>query len=109
MNAADHTYRSDLHIDDSSDDSGNVRLATVFAHELGHAVGLDHVNDRASVMYYMLDAATPTRADAKAFAAILRQQIAGSAPGVFNSTECQGLQVDPRRKTSRKATSSSRI
>lgn len=33
----------------------DTELRTVLAHELGHALSLDHVNDSDSVMYYLMD------------------------------------------------------
>ena len=93
MNGADHAYRSDLTMREITDTSGHVRLATVLAHELGHAFGLDHVDSTTSVMYYKLDASEPTVGDAWRFAAVLERRILGSAPGAFDLTACAGLQI----------------
>jgi hypothetical protein len=52
--------------------SSDAELITVLAHELGHALGIDHVDDDESLMYYLLTDATEnprlSEADLEAFA-----------------------------------------
>ncbi len=54
--------------------SSNEELTSVLVHEFGHALGIDHVEDESSVMYYLLkeDGSTPVlnETDLQAFTAV---------------------------------------
>lgn len=53
--------------------SDNNELVTVLTHEFGHALGIDHVDDESSVMYYLLgdtnDSLLLSKEDVEAFTA----------------------------------------
>jgi hypothetical protein len=72
-----------------------VNLIATMAHELGHAFGLHHRQDRTkSIMnppFYLL--ARPSKVDARALASVLRANIEGGRPGELDPTMCDGLTV----------------
>jgi hypothetical protein len=85
-----------------------VSLVAVFVHELGHSFGMPDRPHSAepSVMdpYYVFTHIVkgylaPTPFDSQVFAGLLKQSIAGAAPGVLNATECAGLRrADTKRQ-----------
>lgn len=69
------------------DDEPHLRL--VLAHELGHAIGMDHVDNPTSIMYYFMEKQatallTPTREDKAALEAVCSQNVWG---GVWAKVE----------------------
>lgn len=64
--------------------SDNNELVSVLAHEFGHALGIDHIEDQDALMYYLLDdelfkAPTLAASDVLAYQAVCENQgVAGS-------------------------------
>lgn len=75
----------------------SVNLTMVMAHELGHAFGLLHADQR-DVQSVMKPGANwtgfishPTRRDASYLARAIEQSVVGAAPGVLTGSNCQGF------------------
>lgn len=71
--------------------SNNNELVAVLAHEFGHALGIEHIEDEGALMYYLLDddlssAPIVTPADIAAFEAVCHEQgIGGHIRGFIRS------------------------
>jgi len=69
--------------------SDNNELVAVLAHEFGHALGINHIEEPGALMYYLLDdelfdAPTLAAADVSAYQAVCADQgIAGSIRGII--------------------------
>lgn len=92
VNARNRSFRSDL-VMRKVKDKDTVNLATILAHELGHAFGLMDEASGTSIMSSNMKniALEPTNEDALRLASILKQNIKGAKAGEFNPTACAGL------------------
>ena len=77
-----------------------INLIAVMTHELGHSFGLldedgpPEASVMAGVQRQLREMRDPTPADARRFAAVLRQTILGSRPGEFQAVRCAGLRFE---------------
>jgi len=95
LNTEQYRFKNGLHGPVSP---GDIELVSVMTHELGHSFGLRDVGAvgaqsvmSAEFLNPFTNVVEPTDQDAEAFVAVLKQSIAGAAPGVFNSEMCSGL------------------
>ncbi|HEV2160458.1 matrixin family metalloprotease [Bradyrhizobium sp.] len=76
-------------------DDGCINLVPIMAHELGHAFGLNHVDNETTHALmdsqFSRDALVPTERDTLALATILEESIVGAAPGVLKFVSSSGV------------------
>jgi hypothetical protein len=75
-------------------ESGCLNATALIAHELGHAFGLQHVNERDSIMRDALRVTRPSRADVERLSAKLRTSIEGGKPGELTFVGSTGVDFD---------------
>ena len=92
VNARNRSFRSDL-VMRKVKENNTVNLATILAHELGHAFGLKDEATGISIMSSNMKniAFEPTTEDALRLVSILKKNIQGAKAGEFNPTTCAGL------------------